>query len=231
MSIQEILDAIFYGKSISITVPDYIIITRKCPVTLCVHGSTALIQVAQLFQNDKLIYTFTGDDFKNGCITIDSEPLLEDTIFKFKVTYTNGAVHEELASVKCYMPVFIGLLPKWKSGNTITMDYLIQLCEEDTEGTQNRFINQIEDFKSIKFNYRFEDPTLRHPFVVIPETYPNLNTMVTKSQSFGIDAFDVINNIPLRVPGVDHDIIFKIYIYRQALATLNQEVTFNFESE
>lgn len=231
MSVQEILDAIFYGKSISINVPEYIIITRKCPVTLCVHGSTALIQVAQLFQNDKLIYTFTGDDFKNGCITVDSEPLLEDTVFKFKVTYTNGAVHEETASVKCYMPVFIGLLPKWKSGHTITMDYLIQLCEEDTEGTQNRFINQIEDFKSIKFNYKFEDSTLRHPFVVIPETYPNLDTMVTKSQSFGIDAFDVINNIPLRVPGVDHDIIFKVYIYRQALATLNQEVTFNFESE
>lgn len=231
MSVQEILDAIFYGKSISINVPEYIIITRKCPVTLCVHGSTALIQVAQLFQNDKLIYTFTGDDFKNGCITVDSEPLLEDTIFKFKVTYTNGAVHEESASVKCYMPVFIGLLPKWKPGHTITMDYLIQLCEEDTEGTQNRFINQIEDFKSIKFNYKFEDSTLRHPFVVIPETYPNLDTMVTKSQSFGIDAFDVINNIPLRVPGVDHDIIFKVYIYKQALATLNQEVTFNFESE
>lgn len=231
MSVQEILDAIFYGKSISINVPEYIIITRKCPVTLCVHGSTALIQVAQLFQNDKLIYIFTGDDFKNGCITVDSEPLLEDTIFKFKVTYTNGAVHEESASVKCYMPVFIGLLPKWKPGHTITMDYLIQLCEEDTEGTQNRFINQIEDFKSIKFNYKFEDSTLRHPFVVIPETYPNLDTMVTKSQSFGIDAFDVINNIPLRVPGVDHDIIFKVYIYKQALATLNQEVTFNFESE
>lgn len=231
MSVQEILDAIFYGKSISINVPEYIIITKKCPVTLCVHGSTALIQVAQLFQNDKLIYTFTGDDFKNGCITVDSEPLLEDTIFKFKVTYTNGAVHEESASVKCYMPAFIGLLPKWKSGHTITMDYLIQLCEEDTEGTQNRFINQIEDFKSIKFNYKFEDSTLRHPFVVIPEVYPNLDTMVTKSQSFGIDAFDVINNIPLRVPGVDHDIIFKVYIYRQALATLNQEVTFNFESE
>ena len=231
MTVQEILDAIFYGKSISINVPDYIIITRKCPVTLCVHGSTALIQVAQLFQNDKLIYTFTGDDFKDGCITVDSEPLLEDTVFKFKVTYTNGAIHEESASVKCYMPVFIGLLPKWKSGHTITMDYLIQLCEEDTEGTQNRFINQIDDFKSIKFNYKFEDSTLRHPFIVIPESYPNLETMVTKSQSFGIDAFDVINNIPLRVSGVDHDIIFKIYIYRQALATLNQEVTFNFESE
>ena len=45
------------------------------------------------------------------------------------------------------------------------------------------------------------------------------------------DAFDVINNIPLSVPGVKKDIIFKVYIYRQALATLNQEVTFNFESK
>ena len=55
--------------------------------------------------------------------------------------------------------------------------------------------------------------------------------MVTKSQSFGVDAFDVINNIPLSVPGVEKDIIFKVYIYRQALATLNSEVTFNFESK
>ncbi len=55
--------------------------------------------------------------------------------------------------------------------------------------------------------------------------------MVTKSQSFGVDAFNVINNIPLKVPGVEKDIIFKIYIYKEALATLNQEVTFNFETE
>lgn len=231
MSLQEILDAIFYGKSISINVPEYIVITKKCPVTLCIHGSTALVQVAQLFQNGKLIYTFTGNDFKDGCITVDSDALLEDTEFTFKVTYTNGAVHEETAKVKCYMPVFIGLLPKWKTGSTITMDYLIKLCEEDTEGTQNRFINQADNLNSITFKYVFEDSKLRHPFVVIPKSYPDLTSMVTKSQSFGVEAFDVINDIPLRVPGVDHDIIFKVYIYRQALATLNQEVTFNFKSK
>ena len=232
MTMQEILDAIFYGKSISINVPEYVVITKKCPVTLCIHGSTALVQVAQLFQNGKLIYTFTGDDFKNGCVTVDSESLLEDTKFVFKVTYTNGAIHEETATVKCYMPVFVGLLPKWKFGNTITMDYLIKLCEEDTEGTQNRFLNQADpSLNSVTFKYVFEDAQLRHPFVVIPESYPNLTSMVTKSQSFGIDAFDVINNIPLSVPGVEQDIIFKVYIYRQALATLNQEVTFNFESK
>lgn len=231
MTLQEVCDAIFYGNGISMDVPEYVVITKTCPITLCVHGSTALVQVAQLFQNDKVIYTFTGDDFKDGCITVDSEPLLEDAEFKFKVTYTNGSVHEQTATVKCYMPVFVGLLPKWKTGSTITMDYLIQLCEEDTDGTQDRFINYGGDLKSFTFKYVFTDASSRHPFIVLPESYPNLETMVTKSQSFGVDAFNVINNIPLKVPGVEKDIIFKIYIYKEALATLNQEVTFNFETE
>ena len=230
MTFQELCDAIFYGKSISISVPDYVIITKKCPITLCIHGSLAFVQVAQVFQDDKLIYTFTGEDFKDGCITVDSEPIFSDTKFTFKVTYTNGSVHEEEATVKCYMPVFVGLLPKWKTGSTITMDYLIQLCEEDTEGTQNRFVNYGGDLKSFTFKYKFEDPTLQHPFIVIPKSYPELDTMVTKSQSFGVDAFNIINDIPLSVPGVEKDIIFKVYIYKEALSSLNQEVTFNFEN-
>ena len=39
------------------------------------------------------------------------------------------------------MPVFVGLLPKWKFANTITMEYLNQLVAEDFDGTQNRFFN------------------------------------------------------------------------------------------
>ena len=55
--------------------------------------------------------------------------------------------------------------------------------------------------------------------------------MVNSSQKFGIDAFDVINMIPLTVPGMSEDIVFKIYVYKQALSSLNQDVTFNFEHE
>jgi hypothetical protein len=55
--------------------------------------------------------------------------------------------------------------------------------------------------------------------------------MITKSQNFGIDAFDVIDMIPLTVQGVKNDIIYKVYVYRQALSSLNQEVTFNFKSK
>lgn len=231
MTLQEVCDAIFYGKGISMDIPEYVIITKKCQITLCIHGSTGLISTAQLLQNDKVIYSFTGEDFKDGCITVDSEPLLKDASFTFKVSYTNGSEHEETKTVKCYMPAFVGLLPKWKTASTITMDYLIKLCEEDTEGTQNRFINQGGDLQSFTFKYVFQDASLRHPFIVIPESYPNLENMTIKSQSFGIDAFDVINNIPLQVPGIEETMIFKIYVYRQALSSLNQEVTFNFEHE
>lgn len=228
MTLQEVCDAIFYGKGICLEVPEYVIITETCPVTMCVHGSTGLIQYAELYQNGELIYTLEKEAFEDGCVTVDSLPLVDDAEFTFKVYYTNGAVHEETKTVKCYLPVFVGLLPKWKFGNTVTMDYLIQLCKEDTKGTQNRFLNYGKDLETFTFKYNFADPQLRHPFIVVPASYPNLDTMVTKSQSFGIDAFDVIDMIPLSVPGVEKDIIFKMYIYRQALSSLNQEVTFNF---
>lgn len=229
MTLQEIMDAIFYGKGICLEVPEYVIITESCEVTMCIHGSTGLIEYAELYQNGKLIETLQKEAFEKGCLTVDSLPLYEDSEFTFKVFYTNGSVHEETKLVKCYMPVFVGLLPKWKFANTITMDYLIELCKEDAAGTENRFLNYGKDLKSCTFKYSFTDPKLRHPFVVLPADYPDLDSMVTKSQSFGIDAFDVIDMIPLMVPGVEHDIIFKVYVYRQALSSLNQEVTFNFK--
>ena len=50
--------------------------------------------------------------------------------------------------------------------------------------------------------------------------------MTTKSQSFDKDAFDIIDMIPLRVS--NKDVIYKMYIYNEALSSLNQEVTYNF---
>lgn len=181
MTLQEIMDAIFYGKGICLEVPEYVIITESCEVTMCIHGSTGLIEYAELYQNGKLIETLQKEAFEKGCLTVDSLPLYEDSEFTFKVFYTNGSVHEETKLVKCYMPVFVGLLPKWKFANTITMDYLIELCKEDAAGTENRFLNYGKDLKSCTFKYSFTDPKLRHPFVVLPADYPDLDSMVTKS--------------------------------------------------
>ena len=226
MSLQEVLDAIFYGKGISISAPDYVTINNKVPITLCVHGSTGLIDVAELYQDGKLTISFVKEDFENGCVTVDSLPIIEDTEFTFKVTYTNEAVHEESITVKAALPIFVGLLPKWKFGNMITWNYLEELASE--EPNNNQFINSSNNLNQISINYSFQDAKLRHPFIVVPVSYPDLDNMSTTPQRFGIDAFDVIDMIPLKVPGVEKDIIFKIYIYRQALSSLNQEVTFNF---
>lgn len=226
MSLQEVLDAIFYGKGISISAPDYVTINNKVPVTLCVHGSIGLIDIAELYQDGELIISFVKEDFENGCVTVDSLPIIEDTEFTFKVTYTNGAVHEESITVKVALPIFVGLLPKWKFGNVITWNYLEELASE--EPNNNQFISSSNNLNQLSINYSFQDAKLRHPFVVVPVSYPDLDNMSTTPQKFGIDAFDVIDMIPLKVPGVEKDIIFKIYIYRQALSSLNQEVTFNF---
>lgn len=225
MTFQEIMDAIFYGKGVSLTVPDYVTITDTFPITVCVHGSTGFIEYAEIWQNGEVIYTLKKEDFENGCVTVDGLPLTEDAEVTFKVYYTNGAVHEETKLVRCYLPVFVGLLPKWQFGNTITMDYLIELAKT---GSNNAFLNHPHDLETFTFKYNFQDPDLRQPFVVLPIDYPNLESMVTQSQRFGIDAFDVIDMIPLTVPGVEKDMIFKVYIYKQALSSLNQDITFNF---
>lgn len=228
MTFQEVCDAIFYGSGITINVPEFITITQKCPITICINGATGLVSQAEVYQDDEIIYTFSKEDFKSACITVDSQPILKNTKFTFKVYYTNGAYHEVSTSTLCSYLLFIGLLPKWKFANTITMEYLKELQDSDNEGTQNRFFSIGQDFSTITFKYKFQDSELRAPFVVIPEVYPNLESMSTQAQEFGIDAFEVINKIPLTIEGVPDDIIYKIYVYKQALSSLDQEVTFNF---
>lgn len=230
MTLQEVCDAIFYGSGISLSVSSSVIIANTCPVTMCINGSTGLVKIANLYQGDKLIYTFTGEDFRDGCVTVDSEPILEDTTFTFVVTYTNGSKHSESKTVTCNIPIFVGLLPKWKFGYSITMEYLKQLQKQDTAGTQNQFLNCDKDATAVTFKYSFTDPDLRHPFILVPETYPNLESMAISSQKFGKDAFNEITKIPLKVTGVSKEVIFKMYVYKQALSSLNQEVTYNFES-
>lgn len=231
MTLQQVCDAIFYGSGISLTVPGSVIAGETCPVTICVSGSTGLIKIAELYQGDKVIYTFNGNDFKDGCITVDSEPILEDTTFTFKVTYTNGSNHSESKTVTCNVPIFVGLLPKWKFGYTVSMEYLKELQRQDIDGTQNRFLNYGKDLTSVTFKYVFTDKDLRHPFIVVPETYPKLDSVQIAAQGFGIEAFNVIDKIPLKVSALNKDVIYTMYIYKQALSNLNQEVTYNFKSK
>lgn len=227
MTLQEIMDAIFYGEGITLTVPEYTNITESCQIQACINGSLGMVEYAEIFQNGKLIASLTKEDFENRCVVINSEPIVSDTEITFRVTYVNGAVHEDTKVTKCSIPIFIGTLPKWKFANTVTYAYLQELCQEDN--INNMFYSKGDDVQEITHQYDFSGRELKHLFVVVPEKYPDLYQMRIPSQQFDLDAFDVIDLIPLQIPNVPKDVIYKMYVYRQAISSANQETTFKFK--
>lgn len=226
MTMQEVLDAIFYGSAITLVTPEYGIINQPVKVEMGVRN-VGLMERAELYQNGELIGIYYKDDFTDGYLIVDSLPILEDTKFEFVVYYTNGAEHRVESFTKVAFGIFVGLLPKWYTGANISWNYLMELIGEDP--VNNVLTNHGDNVSEIKHKYDFEDVNLKHPFLVVPENYPNLYQMQTPSQQFGIGAFDVIDAIPLEVPGLEESVIYKIYIYRQALVALHQPITFKFE--
>ena len=80
-------------------------------------------------------------------------------------------------------------------------------------------------------SYNFTTPNdLKQLVVAAPKDYPDLASIKTSAQDFGIEAFDIINDIPFIVPGVEENVIYKLYIYRQPLAMYHSEVTFKFKA-
>lgn len=227
MTLQQIMDAIFYGKTIDVTSPPSAIVGEVVDVTMSIH-SEALIETAELYQNGKLIGSFTAEDFKGGILVYKSEPITENTVFTFKVVYANGTELTAQCETKVAYGVFVGLLPKWYFGSNITFEFLKELMEEDS--VNNVRYPDTDDMIVLTHGYSFSTPKdPKHSFIAVPVTYPNLKTMVTESQHFGIDAFNVINNIPMSIPGSEKDIIYKIYIYKEALVAFNSEITFKFK--
>lgn len=216
-TLQEIMDAIFYGKKVDFTVTESVMIGETAEITLCLHGITDTDQIT-IKQEDKIIFeTGSIDD----CITIDSEELVEDTDFTVEIIYSSGQVHTETKTCKVEAPCFVGLLPKWKFGNYVTYDYLQELIGE--EPTNNKFFIGDE----VTIHYKFEDPKLRLPFVVVPITHANLYQMTTSSQQFGSDAFEKIISMPLDIKGIKL-VDYKVFIYKQGLSVLDLPVTFTF---
>ena len=63
----------------------------------------------------------------------------------------------------------------------------------------------------------------------MPKEYPDLVQMTTTSQQFGLESFDIISDIPFEIPGLSNSKIYKIYVFKESLVTLNLEVTFKFD--
>lgn len=228
VTFQEIMDAIFYGQAIEVHSPKSCVIGHTVRVEMLIHGLLSFSK-GELYQDEQLIGTFYPEDFTDGNLTVVSLPIFKDTTFKFKVTMENGVEHEDTSLTKVSQGVFVGILSRWYSGYNVTYDYLEQLALEDPEN--NTFEPLAGDVLEIIHNYNFTTPNdLKQLVVAIPKDYPDLASIKTPAQDFGVEAFDIINDIPFVVPGVEENVIYKLYIYRQPLAMYHSEVTFKFKA-
>lgn len=222
MTMQEILDAIFYGQKISISVDKEVTLGDTTDITVCVHGGIS-IESGELYQGNVLLERFTNSDFNGGCVTVPSNPIVDDTKITFKVIYSNGSEQEESKIIKAVFPVFVGSLPKWRILNEISFEYLQQLCLADKS---NKFISIGSNLEFLTNAYDFKDAKLRKLCVILPITYPDPKSISIQSQEFSSDAFERLLDTPLIIQG--KSCLYKVFAYKQGLSKLNQEVTFKF---
>ena len=227
VTFQEAMDAIFYGKRVKLTVPELSNIGESFPITLCIQGSLATVDYAEIWQDGSYLATITKENLEeSGCVTIDGLPIDSNSEVKAKVFYTNGSIHEVIETVSVALPVFIGIIPRWKFGNTVTYNQLLELSLENPKN--NKFYDKGIHLQSIEHSYNFDEDREQKIIVALPVTYNNLAEMSNSAQVVTSAAFEVIDQIPFQIPGSTSDVIYKIYIYKQDLYSLNTTMKFKF---
>lgn len=227
VTFQEAMDAIFYGKRVKLTVPELSNIGESFPITLCIQGSLATVDYAEIWQDGKYLATITKENLEeSGCVTIDGLPIDSNSEVTAKVFYTNGSIHEVIETVSVALPVFIGIIPRWKFGNTVTYNQLLELSLENPKN--NKFYDKGIHLQSIEHSYNFDEDREQKIIVALPVTYNNLAEMSNSAQVVTSAAFEVIDQIPFQIPGSTSDVIYKIYIYKQDLYSLNTTMKFKF---
>lgn len=219
MSLQEIMDSIFYGKVLEVTAPETAMIGSSLPITMSIRGN-AMIEKAELYQNEKLIGTYDRDDFLDWDFIVTSEPVLINTTFTFVVTYINGQTASTTCTTNVSYGVFIGVVPKTCMPGDLRYNDMLALVE-------NKYAKMYafdEDVTTIVHKFNFKDGPKKLT-LALPENYNQLDYMYTASQHFDIDAFN-IETVPVVVPGVEEPVLFTYYMYKESLTAFNSEVTF-----
>ena len=221
MTFQEVMDAIFYGKVIDLDVPNTVAVGTQADIIMSIRGN-ALIEKAELYQNDKLIGTYTREDFLNWNLVVKSEPILVNTTFNFIVTYINEQVQTVDAVTNVSYGIFIGNVPKMCMPGDLHYGVMLDLVD-----SKNACIYpENEDVTSITHIFDFISPSNPQKLVIaIPSDYNQLDYMYTKSQHFDRDAFNM-ETVPVVIPGVEKAVLFNYYTYNESLVAFNSEVTF-----
>lgn len=224
MSLQQIVDAFFYGKSLSVNVKDYCSYGESVNVEMVVRP-TSMIDDVKLYQGDKLIGQFDAAEFgSDGCKIVKSMPITSCSTFTMVVTFTNGVKCDDVDICCVAYDVFIGAMPKWLAGSSTSIEYLNQLCLADP--TNNKKFNYGPEVCEYDIDYKFISPNEpKSLFIGMPITYPSLLFMNTVTQQFPVTQFVSIDNIPYTMP--DGTIImYKLFIFPQGITEMNMNVLY-----
>lgn len=238
MTVQQICDAIFYGRKIGVVAPPYAEYGEQVCIKIYTHGLSILEEV-EIYKNGELIGTLSPDDFNGSPDDFRDEgfyyeycetgEFTEDTEWKVIFNYSDGQTITDTATTKLSYPIFIGALPYWwNAQEDITMNSLRDKVQEDPDNC--KFFTKFgPEIKGLKTSFNFQDAERRSLVVVLPADYPDLLKMVTPTQEVEVDAFAkwmqpmYPNNVPVGV-------LYKIYVFNQPLVKLNQILKFYFEA-
>lgn len=229
LTLQQIMDLIFYGKGITINVPKWAEPGSIVKVCLKMSGSPKRIAKVTLKQDGKVIWVGTGDDFDNPDkeVCIDSDKLTNDpTIWTVDIEYLKGSASLQ-EKTHLIGGAFYGILDVFNHASTLQYSDYMKLALEDPVNIKKVVDG---DFKNVTVEFNFE--AYKKPkqiFCAVPMKYPNLKKLVTKAQSFNVndEGWNIVTAIPLDINGVST--MYKVYVYKEPIVALtNEEVTFVF---
>lgn len=233
MTLQQICDLIFYGNVANLEVPKYVSLGNNFQITVQMYRDVDTLQYINVFQNGKLIKTIRPSEFINGSISFTSTMKVEETIVSATFIFKDGTsytLEQEIISKSEIIPDpkpdtiqgFVGTFPE--NYSSITTDYLNQLIASDS--INNEFFEYTQNTKTVTKEYNFTDSQSKKLVIIVPKECSDLQNIITSSQSFGTDSFDV-TNIDLIFNG--EVVNYKMYIYKQPLLRLNSKIVYKFK--
>lgn len=236
MTVQQIMDAIFYDRQIGIQAPEFAEYGETVCIKLTVHG-IGMLESIDLYKNGELIGTLKAEDlnliYEEGFEEdayyeyCDTGIFTEDTEWRAEFHYSSGQDIIDTATTRLSYPIFIGAVPYWwNAQEDITMNSLRQLAKEDPDNA-GFFTYLGPEISKIRTKFDFTDIRKRSIVVVIPNDYPDLDRMVTPAQEVETEAFAKWLQ-PMYPNNTEVGILYKIYVFNQPLVKLNQVVKFYF---
>lgn len=236
MTVQQICDAIFYGREVGVEAPKYAEYGNTVCIKIYTHGLSILEEV-EIYKNDELIGTLSPSDFTTDSEGYNDEgayyeycetgEFTEDTEWKVVFHYSDGNTITDTATTKLSYPIFIGAIPYWwNAQEDVTMSSLRELVDSDPDNC--KFFTELgPEIKKLSASFDFTDAAQRSIVVVIPNDYPDLTSIVTPTQEVESSAFAKWL-MPLYPNNVPTGVLYKIYVFNQPLVTLDQTIKFYF---